>query len=59
MLFAVIIGYRDMPKSEGRLAQTVAGPVVVDTSDLLDCNLLRRAGFSWVGLGVSGARSRV
>jgi UDPglucose 6-dehydrogenase len=34
-----------------RLAETVRTPVVVDTRNLLDKDVLRRAGFTWTGLG--------
>jgi UDPglucose 6-dehydrogenase len=34
-----------------RMAEVVATPVVVDTRNLLDPDVLRRAGFSWIGLG--------
>ena len=34
-----------------KLAGVVAKPVVVDTRNLLDADVLRRAGFSWNGLG--------
>jgi UDPglucose 6-dehydrogenase len=34
-----------------KLAGVVASPVVVDTRNLLDPDVLRRAGFSWNGLG--------
>lgn len=34
-----------------RLAQTIRRPVVVDTRNLLDRDVLRRAGFTWVGIG--------
>jgi UDPglucose 6-dehydrogenase len=34
-----------------RMAEVVAEPVVVDTRNLLDPDVVRRAGFSWVGLG--------
>jgi UDPglucose 6-dehydrogenase len=34
-----------------KLASVVANPVVVDTRNLLDPDVLRRAGFSWAGLG--------
>jgi UDPglucose 6-dehydrogenase len=34
-----------------RLAETVAQRTLVDTRNLLDPAVLRRAGFSWVGLG--------
>ncbi|MET0132915.1 MAG: UDP-glucose/GDP-mannose dehydrogenase family protein [Kibdelosporangium sp.] len=36
-----------------RLAETVRSPVVVDTRNLLDKDVLRRAGFAWTGLGKS------
>lgn len=35
------------------LAGVVDGPVVIDTRNLLDPDVLRRAGFAWVGLGRS------
>ncbi|GGS21636.1 MULTISPECIES: UDP-glucose dehydrogenase family protein [Actinokineospora] len=34
-----------------RLAETVRRPVVVDTRNLLDPAVARRAGFEWIGLG--------
>ena len=34
-----------------RLAEAVATPTLVDTRNLLDPAVLRRAGFSWVGVG--------
>ena len=34
-----------------KLAGVVARPVVVDTRNLLDPDVVRRAGFEWVGLG--------
>jgi len=34
-----------------RLADAVAAPTLVDTRNLLDPAVLRRAGFSWVGVG--------
>jgi UDPglucose 6-dehydrogenase len=37
----------DWPK----LAETIGNPVVVDTRNLLDKDVLRRAGFTWTGLG--------
>ena len=36
-----------------RMAEVVAEPVVVDTRNLLDPDVLRRAGFAWIGLGRS------
>jgi UDPglucose 6-dehydrogenase len=36
-----------------RLAETVRSQVVVDTRNLLDKDVLRRAGFAWTGLGRS------
>jgi UDPglucose 6-dehydrogenase len=36
-----------------RLAGSVRTPVVVDTRNLLDKDVLRRAGFDWTGLGRS------
>jgi UDPglucose 6-dehydrogenase len=35
----------------GRLAGAVRAPIVVDTRNLLDKDVLRRAGFAWTGLG--------
>lgn len=35
------------------LAGVVEAPVVIDTRNLLDPDVLRRAGFSWIGLGRS------
>jgi UDPglucose 6-dehydrogenase len=35
------------------LASVVEAPVVVDTRNLLDSDVLRRAGFAWIGLGRS------
>jgi UDPglucose 6-dehydrogenase len=35
------------------LAGVVESPVVVDTRNLLDPDVLRRAGFAWIGLGRS------
>jgi UDPglucose 6-dehydrogenase len=35
------------------LAGVVAAPIVVDTRNLLDPDVLRRAGFAWIGLGRS------
>jgi UDPglucose 6-dehydrogenase len=34
-----------------RLAETVAAPTLVDTRNLLDPAVVRRAGFGWVGVG--------
>ncbi|MGH3864441.1 UDP-glucose dehydrogenase family protein [Actinokineospora sp.] len=34
-----------------RMAEVVANPVVVDTRNLLDADILRRAGFDWIGVG--------
>ncbi|MGW5050956.1 UDP-glucose dehydrogenase family protein [Actinokineospora sp. NPDC004072] len=34
-----------------RLAETVSKPIVVDTRNLLDPAVARRAGFNWTGLG--------
>jgi UDPglucose 6-dehydrogenase len=34
-----------------RLAETVGRPIVVDTRNLLDPAVARRAGFEWIGLG--------
>lgn len=34
-----------------RLATVVSRPIVVDLRNLLDADVLRRAGFSWTGLG--------
>nr|WP_042177629.1 UDP-glucose/GDP-mannose dehydrogenase family protein [Kibdelosporangium sp. MJ126-NF4]CEL12725.1 UDP-glucose dehydrogenase [Kibdelosporangium sp. MJ126-NF4]CTQ93485.1 UDP-glucose dehydrogenase (EC 1.1.1.22) [Kibdelosporangium sp. MJ126-NF4] len=34
-----------------KLASTVRSPIVVDTRNLLDKDILRRAGFTWTGLG--------
>ena len=34
-----------------RLAETVRKPIVVDTRNLLDPAVARRAGFEWIGLG--------
>jgi UDPglucose 6-dehydrogenase len=36
-----------------RLATTVRSPTVVDTRNLLDKDVLKRAGFAWTGLGMS------
>ncbi|HWN34213.1 MAG TPA: UDP-glucose/GDP-mannose dehydrogenase family protein, partial [Pseudonocardia sp.] len=33
------------------LARVAANRIVVDTRNLLDPDVLRRAGFSWVGVG--------
>jgi UDPglucose 6-dehydrogenase len=35
----------------GRVAELVRRPVVVDTRNLVDPDVLRRAGFSWYGVG--------
>ena len=35
----------------GRLAETVAVRTLVDTRNLLDPAVVRRAGFGWVGIG--------
>ncbi len=35
------------------LSGVVAAPIVVDTRNLLDPDVLRRAGFAWIGLGRS------
>jgi UDPglucose 6-dehydrogenase len=35
-----------------RMAELAASPVVVDTRNLLDPDVLRRNGFTWVGLGL-------
>ncbi len=35
------------------LAGVVESPVVIDTRNLLDSDILRRAGFAWIGLGRS------
>jgi UDPglucose 6-dehydrogenase len=37
-----------------RLAGAVASPVVVDTRNLLDADVLRRAGLVWIGVGRLG-----
>jgi UDPglucose 6-dehydrogenase len=37
-----------------RLAKVVRRPVVVDTRNLLDSDVLLRAGFAWTGLGKTG-----
>lgn len=37
-----------------RLAAAVARPIIVDTRNLLDPDVLARAGFTWVGLGRRG-----
>jgi UDPglucose 6-dehydrogenase len=34
-----------------KLAETVRKPVVIDTRNLLDPAVARRAGFEWIGLG--------
>ncbi|HEX3588239.1 MAG TPA: UDP binding domain-containing protein, partial [Pseudonocardiaceae bacterium] len=34
-----------------KLATVVGKPIVVDLRNLLDADVLRRAGFSWTGLG--------
>ena len=34
-----------------RLATVVSRPIVVDLRNLLDADVLRRAGFAWTGLG--------
>jgi UDPglucose 6-dehydrogenase len=39
-----------------RLAGVVSRPVVVDLRNLLDADVLRRAGFSWTGLGKRAKR---
>lgn len=39
-----------------RLAGVVARPIVVDLRNLLDADVLRRAGFSWTGLGKRAKR---
>jgi UDPglucose 6-dehydrogenase len=31
----------------------IESPVVIDTRNLLDPDVLRRAGFAWIGLGRS------
>ncbi|GAB3911500.1 hypothetical protein GCM10029964_117560 [Kibdelosporangium lantanae] len=36
-----------------RLATTVRNPTVVDTRNLLDKDVIKRAGFVWTGLGMS------
>jgi UDPglucose 6-dehydrogenase len=42
-----------------RLAETVAARTLVDTRNLLDPAVVRRAGFSWVGIGRPPARPAV
>ncbi|GAA1270775.1 UDP-glucose 6-dehydrogenase [Planotetraspora silvatica] len=37
-----------------RVGEAVSRPIVVDTRNLLDPDVLRRAGFDWVGLGHGG-----
>jgi UDPglucose 6-dehydrogenase len=37
-----------------RLAGVVANPIVVDTRNLLDADVLRRAGLVWIGVGRPG-----
>lgn len=37
-----------------RLAGVVASPIVVDTRNLLDADVLRRAGLVWIGVGRPG-----
>jgi UDPglucose 6-dehydrogenase len=37
-----------------KLADVVSKPVVVDLRNLLDADVIRRAGFSWTGLGRQG-----
>jgi len=37
------------------LAGVVRRPIVVDLRNLLDPDILRRAGFAWTGLGRRGA----
>jgi UDPglucose 6-dehydrogenase len=39
-----------------KLADVVSRPIVVDLRNLLDADVLRRAGFSWTGLGKRGKR---
>jgi UDPglucose 6-dehydrogenase len=34
-----------------RMAELTTSPIVVDTRNLLDPDVLRRNGFSWIGLG--------
>ncbi|ATY09296.1 UDP-glucose/GDP-mannose dehydrogenase family protein [Amycolatopsis sp. AA4] len=36
-----------------QLAEVVRRPIVVDTRNLLDSDVLRRSGFSWTGLGLA------
>ncbi len=43
------VGFRAL--DWGRLADLVRRPVVVDTRNLIDPDVLRRAGFSWFGVG--------
>ncbi|HEX3588265.1 MAG TPA: UDP binding domain-containing protein, partial [Pseudonocardiaceae bacterium] len=40
-----------------KLATVVGKPIVVDLRNLLDADVLRRAGFSWTGLGRRAERS--
>jgi UDPglucose 6-dehydrogenase len=39
-----------------RMAEVVAEPIVVDTRNLLDPDVLRRAGFDWTGVGKKPAQ---
>ncbi|MBN9745472.1 UDP-glucose/GDP-mannose dehydrogenase family protein [Amycolatopsis sp. A1MSW2902] len=36
-----------------RMAEVVRRPIVVDTRNLLDSDVLRRSGFAWTGLGLA------
>ncbi len=36
-----------------KLAEVVGRPVVVDTRNLLDADVLGRSGFRWIGIGRS------
>jgi UDPglucose 6-dehydrogenase len=35
------------------LGGVIGSPIVIDTRNLLDPDVLRRAGFAWIGLGRS------
>ncbi len=41
-----------------RLAAEMARPIIIDTRNLLDPDVLARAGFTWVGLGRCGPHRR-
>jgi UDPglucose 6-dehydrogenase len=52
---AALVVLTEWPEFRGldwrALSSVVAQRVVVDTRNLLDPDVLRRAGFSWIGVG--------